>query len=76
MEALGHEVKLIAPQHVRLFLRRQTNDSADAERTFSAAHQSEVRNTKSKERKNSVTSPGKLSVIYGGSGKDPGIKRG
>ena len=30
MEALGHEVKLIAPQYVRPFVKRQKNDAADA----------------------------------------------
>jgi len=31
MRKLGHEVKLIAPQYVRPFVRRQKNDAADAE---------------------------------------------
>ena len=31
MEALGHEVKLIAPQYVHPFVKRQKNDAADAE---------------------------------------------
>ncbi|MDR9395299.1 MAG: IS110 family transposase, partial [Roseovarius sp.] len=31
MEALGHEVRLIAPQYVRPFVKRQKNDAADAE---------------------------------------------
>lgn len=29
--ALGHEVKLVAPQHVKAYLRRGKNDAADAE---------------------------------------------
>jgi transposase len=31
LEALGHEVRLIAPQHVKPYLRRGKNDAADAE---------------------------------------------
>jgi transposase len=31
LSALGHEVKLIAPQHVKAYLRRGKNDAADAE---------------------------------------------
>ncbi len=31
LAALGHEVKLIAPQHVKAYLRRGKNDAADAE---------------------------------------------
>ena len=33
MEALGHEVRLIAPQYTRPFVKRQKNDAADAERS-------------------------------------------
>jgi transposase len=43
MEALGHEVKLIAPQHVRPFVKRQKNDAADAEALVIAARQAEMR---------------------------------
>ena len=31
MASLGHEVKLIAPQYVRPFVKSQKNDEADAE---------------------------------------------
>jgi transposase len=31
LKALGHEVKLIAPQHVKAYVRRGKNDAADAE---------------------------------------------
>jgi transposase len=31
LEALGHQVKLIAPQHVKPYVRRGKNDAADAE---------------------------------------------
>lgn len=34
--SLGHEVKLIAPQYVKPFVKRQKNDSADAEAIFEA----------------------------------------
>lgn len=43
MEALGHEVKLIAPQYVRPFVKRQKNDAVDAEAIIIAARQPEMR---------------------------------
>lgn len=43
MMALGHEVKLIAAQYVRPFLKRQKNDAADAEAIAVAARQPEMR---------------------------------
>ncbi|GAW35450.1 transposase IS116/IS110/IS902 family protein [Roseovarius sp. A-2] len=43
MEALGHEVKLIAPQYVHPFVKRQKNDAADAEAIVIAARQPEMR---------------------------------
>jgi transposase len=43
MEALGHEVKLIAPQYARPFVKRQKNDAADAEAIVIAARQPEMR---------------------------------
>jgi len=43
MEALGREVKLIAPQYVRPFVKRQKNDAADAEAIVIAARQPEMR---------------------------------
>ncbi|WP_448329092.1 IS110 family transposase [Sulfitobacter sp. M13] len=48
MEALGHEVKLIAPQYVRPFVKRQKNDAADAEAIVIAARQPEMRFVESK----------------------------
>src|SRR6056297_3855491 len=39
METLGHEVKLIAPQYARPFVKRQKNDAADAEAIVIAARQ-------------------------------------
>lgn len=41
--AIGHEVKLIAPQYVRPFVKRQKNDAADAEAIATAARQPEMR---------------------------------
>lgn len=38
LEALGHEVRIIAPQHVKPFGRRQKNDRNDAEPSRSASH--------------------------------------
>lgn len=35
-QSFGHEVKLIAPQYVKPFVKRQKNDSADAEAIFEA----------------------------------------
>ncbi len=43
MKALGHEAKLIAPQYVRPFVKRQKNDAADAEAIVIAARQPEMR---------------------------------
>lgn len=43
MEALGHEVHLIAPQYVRPFVKRQKNDATDAETLAIEARQSEIR---------------------------------
>lgn len=43
LKAAGHEVKLIAPQYVRPFVRRQKNDAADAEALTVAAQRPEMR---------------------------------
>lgn len=43
MICLGHEVKLIAPQYVKPFLKRQKNDAADAEAIVIAAQRPEMR---------------------------------
>ncbi len=43
MERLGHEAKLIAPQYVRPFVKRQKNDMADAEAIVIAAQRPEMR---------------------------------
>jgi transposase len=40
---LGHEVRLIAPQYVRPFVKRQKNDAADAEAMVVAAQRPEMR---------------------------------
>lgn len=40
---LGHEVKLIAPQYVRPFVKRQKNDATDAEAIVIAAQRPEMR---------------------------------
>lgn len=39
----GHEVKLIAPQYVKPFVKRQKNDAADAEAIVIAAQRPEMR---------------------------------
>lgn len=41
--ALGHEAKLIAPQYVKPFVKRQKNDAADAEAIVIAAQRPEMR---------------------------------
>ncbi|WP_299364396.1 IS110 family transposase [uncultured Paracoccus sp.] len=43
MAALGHEVRLVAPQYVRPFVKRQKNDAADAEAIVVAAQRPEMR---------------------------------
>lgn len=43
MQDLGHEVRLIAPQYVRPFVKRQKNDAADAEAIVIAAQRPEMR---------------------------------
>lgn len=43
MVKLGHEVKLIAPQYVLPFVKRQKNDAADAEAIVIAARRPEMR---------------------------------
>lgn len=43
MNKLGHEVKLIAPQYVKPFVKRQKNDAADAEAIVIAAQRPEMR---------------------------------
>jgi len=43
MAELGHVVKLIAPQYVRPFVKRQKNDAADAEAIVIAAQRPEMR---------------------------------
>ena len=43
MIRLGHETKLIAPQYVKPFVKRQKNDAADAEAIVIAAQRPEMR---------------------------------
>lgn len=43
MVKLGHQAKLIAPQYVRPFVKRQENDAADAEAIVIAARQPQMR---------------------------------
>lgn len=43
MVKLGHDVKLIAPQYVSPFVKRQKNDAADAEAIVIAAQRPEMR---------------------------------
>jgi transposase len=43
MEGLGHEVRLVPPIYVKPFVKRQKNDSADAEAIAEAASRSNMR---------------------------------
>ncbi|ASM71056.1 MULTISPECIES: IS110 family transposase [Roseobacteraceae] len=43
LAGLGHDVKLVAPQYVRPFVKRQKNDAADAEAIVIAAQRPEMR---------------------------------
>ena len=43
LQKLGHEVKLIAPQFVRPFVKTNKNDAADAQAIWTAAQQPEMR---------------------------------
>lgn len=43
MAKFGHDVRLIAPQYVRPFVKRQKKDAADAEAIVIAARQPEMR---------------------------------
>ena len=43
MQRLGHQAKLIAPQYVKPFVKRQKNDVADAEAIVIAAQRPEMR---------------------------------
>lgn len=43
LSGFGHEVRLIAPQYVRPFVKRQKNDMADAEAIVTAAQRPEMR---------------------------------
>src|SRR5712691_5019633 len=43
LERLGHEVRLIAPQHVRPFVRTNKTDGADARAIWEAAQRPEVK---------------------------------
>lgn len=47
-QSFGHEARLIAPQYVRPFVKRQKNDAADAEAIVIAARQPEMRFVSSK----------------------------
>ena len=50
LSEMGHEVKLIAPQYVKPFVKRQKNDAADAEAIVIAAQRPEMRFVEPKTR--------------------------
>lgn len=43
IQALGHDVKLLPPQHIKAYLRRQKNDYNDAEAIAEAAQHGRIR---------------------------------
>lgn len=51
MVRIGHEVRLIAPQYVKPFIKRQKNDAADAEAIVIAAQRPEMRFVEQKSAK-------------------------
>ena len=62
MAKLGHDAKLIAPQYVKPFVKRQKNDSADAEAIVIAARQPEMRFVAPK----SVEQQSRAAVLFRG----------
>jgi len=50
LKEMGHDVKLIAPQYVKPFVKRQKNDAADAEAIVVAAQRPEMRFVESKSK--------------------------
>lgn len=55
-EALGHQVKIISPQYVKPFVRRQKNDGNDAEAICTAAHANRTFRSSRRRRSSSRTS--------------------
>jgi transposase len=51
LSEMGHSVKLIAPQYVKPFVKRQKNDAADAEAIVVAAQRPEMRFVEPKTKK-------------------------
>ena len=49
LEGQGHQAKLIAPQYVKPFVKRQKNDAADAEAIVIAAQRPEMRFVEAKD---------------------------
>ncbi len=49
-EALGHQVKIVSPQYVKPFVRRQKNDGNDAEAICTAARQPNIPSVPKKTR--------------------------
>lgn len=64
---MGHDVKLIAPQYVKPFVKRQKNDAADAEAIVVAAQRPEMRfvaaKTKEQRAKVFFSDPENVSFI-------------
>lgn len=67
---LGHEVKLIAAQYVRPFVKRQKNDAADAEAIVIAAQRPEMRFVEAKTAEQQVV-PCCFSRVLAWSGNAP-----
>ncbi len=65
MIKMGHEAKLIAPQYVKPFVKRQKNDAADAEVIVDAVPRPEMRFVppKTEEQQAALSSSGHASVL-------------
>ena len=61
LEAFGDGVRLIAPQYVRPFVKREKNDAADAEAIVIAARQPEMRFVAPK-----TADPQAMAVVFRG----------
>ena len=69
LELAGHEVRLIAPRHVKPFIKRQKNDAADAEVIVEAALRPTMRYVEPK------TGPAPVSFRSGAHVRRPFVRR-
>ncbi len=77
MHMLGHEVRLIAPQYVKPFVKPQKNDATDAEAIVVAARQPEMRFVSPKSEEQQARAATELCTNYTvGGGHTVGIDIG